>query len=100
MVASEISKLAQKVEAVKETTELINHSKVAADVSAKITKKTVESFKNINASIEGVTGLCKEMAELSNIQAENLQKPQLSLPIYQKQFKVMQLMLRKIVLEQ
>lgn len=75
VVASEISKLAQKSsEAVKETTELINHSKVAADVSVKITKKTVESFKNINASIEGVTGLCKEIAELSNIQAENLQK--------------------------
>lgn len=75
VVAGEVTKLAQKSsEAVKQTTQLINNSITAADESAKITKKTVESFKNINASIEGVTGLCKEIAELSLIQAENLKE--------------------------
>ena len=75
VVASEISKLAEKSsEAVKQTTRLINNSIAAADESAKITQKTVDSFKNINASIEGVTGLCQDIAELSNIQAENLKE--------------------------
>jgi methyl-accepting chemotaxis protein len=75
VVASEISKLAQRsTEAVGQTTELINNGKAAVDESTKITKKTVESFKNIQDSIEGVAGLCKEIAELSNIQAENLKE--------------------------
>ncbi len=75
IVASEISKLAQKSsEAVRQTTQLINNSISAADESAKITKKTVESFKNIHDSITGVAGLCKEIADLSNIQAENLKE--------------------------
>lgn len=75
VVASEVSKLAQKSsEAVAQTTHLINNSKVAADESAKITKRTVESFKNIQDSIEGVAVLCKEIAEISNIQAENLKE--------------------------
>lgn len=75
IIAGEINKLVQKSsEAVKQTTQLINNSIAAADESAKITKKTVESFNNINDSIEGVTGLCKEIAELSDIQAENLKE--------------------------
>jgi len=75
VVASEISKLAQKSsEAVKQTTRLINNSKDAVEESEKITNKTVESFNNINDSIEGVTSLCKGIAELSNIQAENLKE--------------------------
>jgi len=75
VVAGEISKLAQKSsEAVKQTTLLINNSMAAADESAKITKKTVESFNNIKDSIEGVTALCKDIAELSNVQAENLKE--------------------------
>ena len=75
VVASEIHKLAQKSsDAVGQTTKLINNSIAAADESAIITKKTVESFKNIHDSIEGVTGLCNEIAELSNIQAENLKE--------------------------
>lgn len=75
VVASEITRLAQKCsEAVGQTTHLINNSIAAADESAKITKKTVESFKNIHDSIEGIAGLCKEIAELSNIQAENLKE--------------------------
>ncbi len=75
IIAGEVNKLAQKSsEAVKQTTQLINHGIAASDESAKITKKTVESFKNINDSIEGVTGLCREIAALSNIQAENLKE--------------------------
>lgn len=75
VVAGEISKLAQRsTEAVGQTTELINNGKAAVDESTKITKKTVESFKNIQDSIQGVAGVCKEIAELSNIQAENLKE--------------------------
>lgn len=75
VVASEISKLAVKSsEAVGQTTKLINNGIVAADESEKISKKTVESFRNIQDSIEGVAGLCKDIAELSNIQAENLKE--------------------------
>lgn len=75
VVASEVTKLAQKSsEAVKQTTMLINNGIAAVDESAQITKKTAESFIKINDSIEGVTGLCREIAELSNIQAENLKE--------------------------
>jgi len=75
VVASEISKLAQKSsDAVNQTTQLINNSIAAADASAAITKMTVESFIKINESIEAITGSCKEIAELSNIQAENLKE--------------------------
>jgi len=75
VIASEISKLAQKSgEAVKQTTQLINNGIAATDESAKITKKTVESFKTIHDSIEGVAGLCKKIEELSNVQAENLKE--------------------------
>jgi len=75
VVASEISKLAQKCsDAVNQTTELINNSIAAADESAEITKQTVESFNKINDSIEGITGLCQEIAVLSNIQAESLKE--------------------------
>jgi len=73
VVASEINKLAQKSsEAVGQTEQLINNSMAAADESSKITKKTVESFHNIHTSIEKVAGVCKEIAEVSNVQAENL----------------------------
>lgn len=75
VVAGEISKLAQKSsEAVGQTTELINNSIAAADESSKITRRTVESFNNINNSIEGVAGLCRQIAVLSNEQAENLKE--------------------------
>jgi len=75
VVAGEISKLAQKSsDAVKETTQLIYNSIAAADESVKITKKTADSFLNINNSIEGVAGLCNEIAGLSNEQAENLKE--------------------------
>lgn len=75
VVAGEISKLAQKSsEAVGETAQLINNSIAAVDESTKITKKTVESFSRINDAFEGVAGLCKEIADLSNIQAENLKE--------------------------
>ena len=75
IVSSEISKLAQQSsEAVRQTTQLINNGIAAAGESAKITKKTAESFKNINDSIEGIAGLCKEIAEVSDIQAENLKQ--------------------------
>ncbi|HHW68417.1 MAG TPA: hypothetical protein GXX16_12090 [Epulopiscium sp.] len=75
VVAKEITKLAQKsTEAVGQTTQLINNSIIAADESAKITQRTAESFKNIHDSIQGVAGLCKQIADLSNIQAENLKE--------------------------
>lgn len=75
VVASEINKLAQKSGvAVRQTTELINNGIAAADESARITKKTVESFENIQSSIEGVSALCKEIAEASDIQAKKLKE--------------------------
>lgn len=75
VVAGEIKKLAQSSsDAVKETTQLINNGIAAADESAKITIQTVESFKKINDSIEGISGLCTEISELSDEQAENLKE--------------------------
>lgn len=75
VVATEVSNLAQRSsEAVKQTTELINNSIFAVDESEKITKKTAESFMKINDSIAGITDLCKEIAELSSIQADNLKE--------------------------
>lgn len=75
VVASEISKLAQRSsEAANQTSDIILNSIAAAEESAKIIRKTAESFKNINDSIEGMAGLCKEIAEVSDIQAENLKE--------------------------
>jgi len=75
VIAGEINKLAQQSsEAARQTTQLIYNSIVTVDESSKITQKTVESFKNIQNSIERVAGLCKEIAELSDIQAENLKE--------------------------
>ena len=75
VVATEISKLAMKSsEAVQQTAELIHNGIAAANDSAKITKQTAETFQNIHNSIEGIAGLCNEIAELSNVQAENLKQ--------------------------
>jgi len=75
VVAEEIGKLAKKSsEAVGQTEQLINNGIAAAEDSVAITKKTAETFRNIRDSIEGVAGLCREIAELSNVQAENLKE--------------------------
>lgn len=75
VVAGEIGKLAKKSsEAVGQTEQLINKGIAAANDSATITRKTVETFQTIHDSIEGVAGLCQQIAELSNTQAENLKE--------------------------
>lgn len=75
VVATEISKLAMKSSAaVQQTAELIHNGIAAANNSATITNQTAETFQNIHDSIEGIAGLCKEIAELSNVQAENLKQ--------------------------
>src|SRR5690606_22271006 len=73
VVAGEIGKLAQKSsEAVGQTEQLINNGIAAVEESVNITKITAETFQNIHDAIEAVAGLCREIAELSNTQAENL----------------------------
>ena len=73
IVANEVGVLAQKsADAVKQTTELINHSILTAKESADIAEKTSESFKSIQGSIESVTKLCVEVAEASEEQTNRL----------------------------
>lgn len=73
VVANEVGLLAEKsAEAVKQTTELINNSIDTVEVSAEIAGKTARSFSSIQGSIEGVTKLCTDIAENSEIQAEKL----------------------------
>ncbi len=73
IVANEVGILAQKsADAVKQTTELINHSILTAKESSRIAQKTSESFKSIQGSIESVTTLCEEVAEASEEQTNRL----------------------------
>jgi methyl-accepting chemotaxis protein len=73
IVANEVGVLAQKsADAVKQTTELINHSILRAKESSKIAEKTSESFKSIQGSIETVATLCVEVAEASEEQTNRL----------------------------
>ena len=73
VVASEVRKLAEKsAEAVEQTSQLINNSILTAKDSANIAYKTSRSFQSIHSSIEHVTKLCNEIAEVSDIQAKNL----------------------------
>lgn len=74
VVANEVGILAEKsAEAVKQTTKLITNSMEAVDASVTITAKTADSFKNIRISVDSVTKLCVEIAEVSDIQAKELQ---------------------------
>lgn len=73
VVAKEIGDLAQKsADAVKKTTELIDHSISAADASVEITEKAANSFITIQSSIDHVTELCSEIAQASENQAGQL----------------------------
>ncbi len=73
VVASEVRKLAEKsAEAVNQTTDMISHSMQTAQESVQIAYKTSESFQSINSSIESVTTLCTNIAEVSEIQAKSL----------------------------
>lgn len=72
VVAKEVGILAeQSAEAVKQTTELIDHSIYLATDSVQIAEKTATSFSVIQSSIEGVTRLCDTIALSSEIQATN-----------------------------
>lgn len=73
VVAGEVGVLAQKsADAVKKTTELINHSIATAKESADMAEKTSESFKSIQGSIDHVTKLCIDVAEASKEQTTRL----------------------------
>lgn len=74
VVANEVGFLAEKsAEAVRQTTKLITDSADAVDASVAITGKTADSFRNIRASVDSVTKLCGEIAEVSDSQAKDLQ---------------------------
>lgn len=73
VVASEVGILAQKsAEAVKQTTLLISNSISTAEITGDIARNAAESLCVIQNSINEVTKLCADIANASDIQAEEL----------------------------
>ena len=73
VVAKEVAVLAEKsAQAVKQTTGLIEHSIVTAEKSALIANKTSMSFRSIQNSIDSVSVLCTDVAEVSEVQVKHL----------------------------
>lgn len=73
IVAKEVGVLAEKsADAVKQTTHLIENSINTAQASVVIAGKTSESFQSIQNSINSVTKLCSDIAEVSEEQAVTL----------------------------
>jgi methyl-accepting chemotaxis protein len=74
IVANEVGILAQKsAEAVKQITLLITNSISTAEITGGIAQKTAESLGTIHSSINEITKLCEDIADASDIQAEELQ---------------------------
>lgn len=73
VVANEVGILAARsTEAVAKTTKLIENSISTAEASVVIANRTSDSFRSIQSSINSVTKLCTDIAEVSEIQAESL----------------------------
>lgn len=75
VVANEVGILAeQSAEAVRNTTQLITNNINTTKESMDIANKTAKSFHTIQTSIEGITQLCKVIADLSDNQAQSLKE--------------------------
>ncbi|MFT4143428.1 MAG: methyl-accepting chemotaxis protein [Mobilitalea sp.] len=73
VVASEVGVLAQRcTDAVGQTSQLIENSIKTAEISVVTANKTSESFRSIQTSINDVTKLCTDIAEVSEVQADSL----------------------------
>ncbi|MDF2537553.1 MAG: chemotaxis protein [Herbinix sp.] len=73
VVANEVGILAERsASAVKQTSQLIIKSIQAAEESSAIANRTAESFSTIQNSLNGITGICEDIAKLSDTQDKNL----------------------------